>query len=254
MVVLHDILVYYGRKDMHIIIVPYICDMGRKLLMTIVALMVCVIPETAQSISSHFNTIGINGRTESNGAAAYPVHDAGADTLLSEYSAASFDAGKGDTVSLDRLEYMISMYERYLHLKDSILDVKHAVTERNVHSYYDWTPRELTLGNLIDVLRETGLSNRLFVLAQALLETGNFTSRVCREYNNLFGLYDSKNRDYYRFARWEDSVVGYLRMIQYKYKGGNYLTFLKRIGYAEDPRYVAKVARIAEQLCRKLDL
>lgn len=95
-------------------------------------------------------------------------------------------------------------------------------------------------------------SNKLFVLAQALLETGNFSSRVCREYNNLFGLYDSKNRDYYRFERWEDSVVGYGKMIQYRYKGGNYLHFLKRIGYAEDPRYITKVARMAKSIYNSL--
>lgn len=82
--------------------------------------------------------------------------------------------------------------------------------------------------------------------------TGNFSSHVCKEYNNLFGLYDSKSRDYYRFASWEDSVVGYKRMIQYRYRGGNYLHFLKRIGYAEDPRYISKVAQIAKRLYKNL--
>lgn len=31
---------------------------------------------------------------------------------------------------------------------------------------------------------------------------------------------------------------------QYKYKGGNYLLWLHKIGYAEDPRYVCSVIRI----------
>lgn len=48
-------------------------------------------------------------------------------------------------------------------------------------------------------MTEVGLSNKLFVMAQAVLETGNFKSRVCREYNNLFGLYDSRHKDYFRF-------------------------------------------------------
>ena len=108
--------------------------------------------------------------------------------------------------------------------------------------------RELNLSNLRDVAEEVGLSNHLFVLAQALVETGNFSSRVCRQYNNLFGLYNSKRGEYYRFARWEDSVVGYKNMIQYRYKGGNYLTFLRRIGYAEDPHYIYKVAKAAKQV------
>ena len=115
-------------------------------------------------------------------------------------------------------------------------------------SYRNWEERELTMLNLLEVIREVGLTNGLIVLAQALLETGYFTSRVCKEYNNLFGLYDSKNREYFRFARWEDSVVAYQRMIQYRYKGGNYFQFLKRIGYAEDPRYIVKLARMVKSI------
>lgn len=112
--------------------------------------------------------------------------------------------------------------------------------------------RELNIKNLIEVFGEVGLSNKLFVLAQAVLETGHFQSRVCKQYNNLFGLYDSRKGDYFRFDRWEDSVAGYKRMIQYRYKGGNYLYFLKRIGYAEDPRYISKVAKLAKDLYHQL--
>lgn len=115
-------------------------------------------------------------------------------------------------------------------------------------SYRNWEERELTMLNLLEIIREVGLTNGLIVLAQALLETGYFSSRVCKEYNNLFGLYDSKNREYFRFARWEDSVVAYQRMIQYKYKGGNYFHFLKRIGYAEDPRYLVKLAKVVKSI------
>lgn len=149
--------------------------------------------------------------------------------------------------SIEELKFLIEKCERQMALRDSVSRVK-SMDSKRVHSYRQWTPRELNLKNLTDVMSEVGLSNKLFVLAQALLETGNFSSRVCREYNNLFGLYDSKNRDYYRFERWEDSVVGYGKMIQYRYKGGNYLHFLKRIGYAEDPRYITKVARMAKSI------
>lgn len=117
-----------------------------------------------------------------------------------------------------------------------------------MRSYRNWKERELTMFNLLEVIREVGLSNGLIVLAQALLETGHFSSNVCKEYNNLFGLYDSKNREYFRFNRWEDSVVAYQRMIQYRYKGGNYFQFLKRIGYAEDPRYIVKLARMVKSI------
>ena len=111
--------------------------------------------------------------------------------------------------------------------------------------------KELNFENLVSVLGEVGISNKLFVLAQALLETGNFKSNACKQKHNLFGLYNSKRREYYRFARWEDSVVAYKNMIQYRYKGGNYLHFLRRIGYAEDPRYITKVAQVARNIYKQ---
>ena len=49
---------------------------------------------------------------------------------------------------------------------------------QQVLSYYTGESRELTLANLIDVIEEIGLNNQLFVLAQAVLETGHFTSPV----------------------------------------------------------------------------
>ena len=154
-------------------------------------------------------------------------------------------------LSIEQLEKLIILYENYLHKKrESSTLIEH--NNQQVLSYYTGESRELTLANLIDVIEEVGLSNQLFVLAQAVLETGHFTSPVCKNYHNLFGLYDSKHKDYYRFARWEDSVIGYQKFIQYRYKGGNYLQFLKRIGYAEDPRYTTTVAKIATQLYKRL--
>ena len=157
-----------------------------------------------------------------------------------------------ERLSIEEIEHLIAYYEQRIMLRDSIMTNKNIDNETTIRSCQQWNPRELTLNNLKSVLGEVGLSNKLFVLAQAVLETGNFSSRVCKEYNNLFGLYDSKNRDYYRFARWEDSVIGYKRMIQYRYKGGNYLQFLKRIGYAEDPRYIPKVAQIARRIYKEM--
>ena len=154
-------------------------------------------------------------------------------------------------LSIEQLEKLIILYENYLHKKrESSTLIKQ--NNQQILRYYNGESHDLSLANLIDVIEEVGLSNQLFVLAQAVLETGHFTSPVCKNYHNLFGLYDSKHKDYYRFARWEDSVVGYQKFIQYRYKGGNYLQFLKRIGYAEDPRYTTTVAKIATQLYKRI--
>lgn len=82
------------------------------------------------------------------------------------------------------------------------------------------------------------------VIAQALLETGHFKSKQCREKNNLFGLYDSVNRRYYSFNHWTESVKAYYDLVQYRYKEGDYYTWLVKIRYASDPKYINKVKQI----------
>lgn len=106
---------------------------------------------------------------------------------------------------------------------------------------------ELNIANLAGVIEKYGISHPRIVIAQALLETGYFTSRVCHECNNLFGL-RRKDGSYYEFNSWEESVKAYRDYVQYKYKGGSYLNFLKIIGYAEDPNYIIKVAQIAKTI------
>ena len=109
--------------------------------------------------------------------------------------------------------------------------------------------KPLNLHNLFKVMEECGVLYPKIVAAQYCLETGYGSSDVCRNYNNLFGLYNSARRDYYRFRSWEESVAGYVRMIQRRYdpkKDRDYYAFLKRIGYAENmDSYNAKVRAIA---------
>lgn len=106
---------------------------------------------------------------------------------------------------------------------------------------------ELTIANLYAALKRHGIKYPKIVLAQALLETGNFRSRLCREGNNLFGLRHSKG--YYTFDHWEESVIAYRDWVQYKHRDGeSYYTFLKRIGYASAKDYIYKVRKIADQL------
>ena len=98
------------------------------------------------------------------------------------------------------------------------------------------------------VLRKYDVKFPQIVAAQALLETGYFTSRVCLENNNLFGLRRPSNGCYYTFNSWEESVKAYKDYVQYKYKGGNYYDFLNRIGYAEDGGYILKVMILEKSL------
>lgn len=100
----------------------------------------------------------------------------------------------------------------------------------------------LTEANLLRVIKEKGIKHPEIVLAQAKLETGNFTSKLCKNKNNLFGL--KKGNSYRGFNHWTESVEAYKNLIQNKYKGGCYYSFLTRIGYASDPNYVVKLKNV----------
>lgn len=89
-----------------------------------------------------------------------------------------------------------------------------------------------------------GIKYPNIVTAQAILESGNFKSKVFKEYNNPFGLYNSREKDYFRFNHWTDAILAYQKYIEYRYKGGDYYLFLDSIGYAEDPNYIRKVKAI----------
>ena len=90
------------------------------------------------------------------------------------------------------------------------------------------------------------------VAAQCVLESGWMSSDLCLRWCNLFGLYDSRKKDYYHFNTWMESVEAYGRLIQKKWNpriDKDYYAFLKRIGYAENmDSYNAKVMAIANSL------
>ena len=106
----------------------------------------------------------------------------------------------------------------------------------------------LTIPNLYQEIIRNGIRHPKIVLAQAILETGWFRSPLCRNRHNLFGLTNPKTGKYYEFNHWTESVSAYYTKVQYKYKGGNYLLWLRDIGYAEDPRYVREVIKVLKTI------
>ena len=109
--------------------------------------------------------------------------------------------------------------------------------------------KELNDSTLYLALEYYNIKHPRIVLAQAKLESGNYTSDHCTRRNNLFGLYNSKRKEYYSFDHWTDCIEGYKNMIEYKHKDGeDYYDFLIRIKYATDPTYVDKVKRIENNL------
>ena len=100
-----------------------------------------------------------------------------------------------------------------------------------------------TIEQVRQELHRQGVPHAEIVLAQARLETGNFTSNRCKRDHNLFGIkHDGK---YAEYRHWRESVKDYKERISSRYKRGEkYYSFLKRIHYAEDNFYFRKLDKI----------
>lgn len=131
----------------------------------------------------------------------------------------------------------------YLKAEHEALD-SIPVVEDKVPNFMSKPPKE----GLMEALVYYEVDHPEIVYAQAVLETGWFTSSLCLNSHNLFGLYNSKKMRYYKFNHWTESVVAYVKLVQYKYKPpDDYYEFLSRIGYAEDPDYINKLKGIVNK-------
>jgi flagellum-specific peptidoglycan hydrolase FlgJ len=101
------------------------------------------------------------------------------------------------------------------------------------------------------------------VLAQSILETGWFKSRLASEQNNIFGMMQPRKRPttstgagpsgFATYATIADSVEDYfLRQRYFKIPDSpdaeTYIRATKDSGYATDPQYVDKVLRVYRML------
>jgi len=97
-------------------------------------------------------------------------------------------------------------------------------------------------------------------LAQAILESGNFKSKIAVQNNNLFGMRLPKSREttavgqksgYARYLSWKDSVKDFKMWQDSLFKRrpnmtrGQYLSYLNRI-YSETPNYISRIRLIVE--------
>ena len=132
--------------------------------------------------------------------------------------------------------------------KDKPPEIKvilHIDNKEKQPEFFSKSPQE----GLMRALEYYEIKHPHIVYAQAVLETGNFTSNLCIKNNNLFGLYDSKNKKYYSYNYWWESIEAYKKLIQRKYNNSKYYyMFLEDIKYAGDKDYINKVKKIAEEL------
>ena len=113
----------------------------------------------------------------------------------------------------------------------------------------EFLDESLSDSTLLKALVYYEIKEPLIVLAQAKLESSNYKSRLCKEKNNIFGLYNSKAQQYYNFDHWTNCIIAYKNMVEYKHKDEeDYYRFLLRIRYAEDINYIDKVENIVSKL------
>jgi hypothetical protein len=109
---------------------------------------------------------------------------------------------------------------------------------------------------LIDKLKELNVNFPYIALAQAKLETGNYTSKIFRESNNLFGMKEAKSRittakgtqfNHAYYESWTESVYDFaFHQCRYLPNIKNEEQYFQYLGqnYAEDPNYINRLKDI----------
>lgn len=96
-------------------------------------------------------------------------------------------------------------------------------------------------------LKKQNVPHSKIVAAQAIHETANFKSRLCKTHNNIFGI-KKNDKEYKKYDNYIACISDYKKRISSKYKGGDYYNFLVNMRYAEDPEYVQKLKRIVNRI------
>lgn len=124
------------------------------------------------------------------------------------------------------------------------------------------TARRFSQEKMIELIKDLNIKFPHIVMAQSIIETGHFKSKIFKENHNLFGMKQAKVRvntakgtqySHAYYDTWQESVYDYA-FYQCRYLGSihteeEYLNYLSR-SYAEDPNYISKI----QSLIKKEDL
>jgi uncharacterized FlgJ-related protein len=137
----------------------------------------------------------------------------------------------------------------------TLVQTKVQVVERPVQKQSGFSKEEL-----LATLKEMNLKFYDIVYAQAIIETGHFTSNIFRNGNNLFGMKFARQRPttaigeykgHAKYESWEESVVDYaLFQAAYMKKCKTREEYLEYLGrnYAGDPGYVSKIRILTSKI------
>ena len=124
------------------------------------------------------------------------------------------------------------------------------------------SPKEeaLTKENLWHTIKEMDIKHPDVVFAQALLESGDFSSKVCKMNNNLFGMKMPETRKtvahlgfkgYAKYESWKQSIYDYKLYQEHLFRHGElsrtqYMVKLNRI-YSEVSDYAVRLKRVIKE-------
>lgn len=111
--------------------------------------------------------------------------------------------------------------------------------------YLETVIPNLNKENVLKELKKQEIPHANIVLAQSILETGGYKSKLSKTHNNIFGL--KKGNKYRQYNNFIECIADYKKLISSKYKGGDYYVFLEKIKYAEDPNYINLLKGIVKQ-------
>jgi uncharacterized FlgJ-related protein len=154
-------------------------------------------------------------------------------------------------VAIGGASYMIGRYKAVNSLTEH---------EREFIIYLD--QKYFSEDQLVKELKSKNINKPYIVLAQTKIETGNFTSAIFKQNHNLFGMKKARirpttslgiKRGHAYYDKWESSVedYGYYQATTGLVKARTdqqYYNMLSQMGYAEDPNYILKVKKLAEEL------
>jgi hypothetical protein len=152
------------------------------------------------------------------------------------------------------ISYILNILKR--HMKKVVIMVLLLLMVTGELKNGEMVPNQFNLfskENMMRLMYSLKIAHPDIVMAQAIIESGNFKSNIFKENNNLFGMKMPEyrkttaigiNRGHAVYRNWRESVIDYAlwqgKRARYQTKN-QYLCRLK--SYATDPNYITKIKR-----------
>jgi uncharacterized FlgJ-related protein len=132
-------------------------------------------------------------------------------------------------------------------------NVSDNIEEVNIEIQKDEILKQISFEDSIKMyIEELNIDHADIVFNQARIESGNFSSTIYKENNNMFGMKVAtqrpttsigENRGYAVYLNWQQSIIDYALLQSWSYKNLNRKEYLDKLNnnYAEDSLYIDKI-------------